>query len=103
MSAWHAIRTIAVATLLLASATSSPLSAQSTGSRARWEAQATAQDLQSTALTLVGQSTELYWQLGYLNQAIATYIQVIGHRPGYISTDQLVGLLNVVMTGAAAK
>ena len=28
---------------------------------------------------------------------------VIGHRPGYISTDQLMGLLNVVMTGAAAK
>lgn len=39
---------------------------------ARWEAQATAQDLQSTALSLVGQSCELYWQLGYLNQAIAT-------------------------------
>ncbi|HSO60043.1 MAG TPA: thioredoxin fold domain-containing protein [Desulfobacterales bacterium] len=29
--------------------------------------------------------------------------EVIGHRPGYISTDQLMGLLNVVMTGAAAK
>jgi thioredoxin-related protein len=28
---------------------------------------------------------------------------LIGHRPGYISTDQLMGLLNVVMTGAAAK
>ncbi|WP_250061161.1 efflux transporter outer membrane subunit [Stenotrophomonas mori] len=39
---------------------------------ARWEAQATAQDLQNTALSLVGQSCELYWQLGYLNQAIAT-------------------------------
>ncbi|HSO59777.1 MAG TPA: thioredoxin fold domain-containing protein [Desulfobacterales bacterium] len=28
---------------------------------------------------------------------------VIGHRPGYISTEQLMGILNVVMTGAAAK
>ena len=39
---------------------------------ARWEAQATAQDLQNTVLSLIGQSCELYWQLGYLNQAIAT-------------------------------
>ena len=39
---------------------------------AQWEAQATAQDLQNTVLSLVGQSTDLYWQLGYLNQAIAT-------------------------------
>ena len=29
--------------------------------------------------------------------------EIIGHRPGYISTDQLLGILNVVMTGAAAK
>ena len=29
--------------------------------------------------------------------------EVIGHRPGYIATDQLMSLLNVVMTGAAAK
>ena len=28
---------------------------------------------------------------------------VIGHRPGYIPPDQLMGLLNVVMQGAAAK
>jgi thioredoxin-related protein len=28
---------------------------------------------------------------------------VIGHRPGYISTEQLMGILNVIMTGAAAK
>ena len=39
---------------------------------AHWEAQATAQDLQATVLSLIGQSCELYWQLGYLNQAIAT-------------------------------
>jgi thioredoxin-related protein len=29
--------------------------------------------------------------------------EVIGHRPGYIPTDQLMGILNVVVTGAAAK
>lgn len=39
---------------------------------ARWEAQATAADLQNTALLLVGQASELYWQLGYLNLAIST-------------------------------
>ena len=39
---------------------------------AHWEAQATAQDLQATVLSLIGQSCELYWQLGYLNQAIAS-------------------------------
>jgi thioredoxin-related protein len=29
--------------------------------------------------------------------------EIIGHRPGYISTEQLLGILNVIMTGAAAK
>lgn len=29
--------------------------------------------------------------------------EIIGHRPGYISTEQLMGILNVVITGAAAK
>ncbi len=37
---------------------------------ARWEAAATEADLQNTALLLIGQTTELYWQLGYLNLAI---------------------------------
>lgn len=39
---------------------------------ARWEADATAQDLQNTQLLLIGQACELYWQLGYLNLSIAT-------------------------------
>jgi thioredoxin-related protein len=34
---------------------------------------------------------------------IAESGEIIGHRPGYIPTDQLMGILNVVMTGAAAK
>jgi thioredoxin-related protein len=29
--------------------------------------------------------------------------EIIGHRPGYISTDQLMGILNVIVTGAAPK
>jgi len=29
--------------------------------------------------------------------------EIIGHRPGYIAADQLMGILNVVMTGAAGK
>lgn len=39
---------------------------------AGWEAQATAEDLQHTALLLVSQTAELYWQIGYLNLAIST-------------------------------
>ncbi|XID75490.1 efflux transporter outer membrane subunit [Alkanindiges sp. WGS2144] len=39
---------------------------------ARWEAAATAQDLQSTAQTLVGTVCNLYWQLAYLNERIAS-------------------------------
>ena len=39
---------------------------------ARWEAEATAADLQNTALLLVSQAAELYWQIGYLNLAIST-------------------------------
>jgi thioredoxin-related protein len=34
---------------------------------------------------------------------IAESGEIIGHRPGYISTDQLMGILNVIVTGAAAK
>src|SRR3990172_5600272 len=29
--------------------------------------------------------------------------EVIGPRPGYLSADQLMGILNVIVTGAAAK
>ena len=34
----------------------------------KWEALATEQDLQSTAQSLVATTTNLYWQLGYLNE-----------------------------------
>jgi NodT family efflux transporter outer membrane factor (OMF) lipoprotein len=37
---------------------------------ATWEAQATAEDLQSTALLLVGDTCNLYWTLAFLNQRV---------------------------------
>ncbi|MBL8267734.1 efflux transporter outer membrane subunit [Steroidobacter sp.] len=37
---------------------------------ARWEAQATAEDLESTRLALIGETCDLYWQLAFLNQRI---------------------------------
>jgi NodT family efflux transporter outer membrane factor (OMF) lipoprotein len=37
---------------------------------ARWEALATEQDRQSTALLLVGTTASLYWQAGFLNQRL---------------------------------
>lgn len=37
---------------------------------ARWEALATQQDRDSTALSLVGTTAKLYWELAYLNQRI---------------------------------
>jgi len=39
---------------------------------ARWEARATAQDLEATRLALIGQTLDLYWTLGYLNARIAS-------------------------------
>lgn len=39
---------------------------------ATWEAQATQQDLQSTAQSLIGTVCNLYWQIAYLNQRISS-------------------------------
>ena len=41
----------------------------------RWEAQASEQDLQATAQSLVGTTAKLYWQLGYLNERYQTVQQ----------------------------
>jgi len=38
---------------------------------AKWEAEATAEDLQNTALTLVTDTCNYYWELAYLNQSVA--------------------------------
>ncbi|MGD9947874.1 MAG: efflux transporter outer membrane subunit [Desulfobulbus sp.] len=43
----------------------------STADAARWEAVATEQDRQSTALSLVATTASLYWQIGYLNQRLS--------------------------------
>lgn len=37
----------------------------------RWEAEATAQDREASALTLIGTAASAYWQIAYLNQAIS--------------------------------
>ncbi len=44
---------------------------------ARWEALATEQDRASTALTLIGTTAQLYWQLGYLNERLASGAQSV--------------------------
>lgn len=46
---------------------------------ARWEAQATGQDLEATRLTLIGTTIDLYWQLAFLNQRIATAEQSLAY------------------------
>lgn len=38
---------------------------------ARWEADATAADLEAARLSLIGTTASLYWQIGYLNRQIA--------------------------------
>ncbi|KAG0921370.1 hypothetical protein G6F32_015135 [Rhizopus arrhizus] len=39
---------------------------------ARWEAQASEEDRQNTALLVIGDTINQYWNLAYLNQSIAT-------------------------------
>ncbi len=46
---------------------------------ARWEALATEQDRQSTALSLVGTTAALYWQVGFLNQRLAANAESIAY------------------------
>jgi NodT family efflux transporter outer membrane factor (OMF) lipoprotein len=46
---------------------------------AEWEALATEQDRANTALTLVGTTADLYWQIAYLNQAITTSLEGIAY------------------------
>lgn len=46
---------------------------------ARWEAQATAQDLAETRLALVSTTVQAWWQLGYANEQIAIGDQSIGY------------------------
>ncbi|GAB7126671.1 efflux transporter outer membrane subunit [Silvimonas sp. JCM 19000] len=45
----------------------------------QWEATATELDRQNTALTLVGTTADLYWQIAYLNQRITSTEQSIAY------------------------
>ena len=46
---------------------------------ARWEARATEQDLESTRLSLIGTTVDLYYQLAYLNQRVAMAQQSVAY------------------------
>lgn len=73
---------------------------------ARWEAEATEQDRLSTAATLAGTVAGLYWQLGYLNQRIASGEASVAYAE---RTRQLVdaqyqaGAVSALETGEAEK
>lgn len=45
----------------------------------KWEALATEQDRESTALTLIGTTANLYWQTAYLNQRVALSVESIAY------------------------
>jgi NodT family efflux transporter outer membrane factor (OMF) lipoprotein len=65
---------------------------------ADWEARATEQDRANTALTLVGTTADLYWQIAYLNQAIST------RREGIAYTLKTLELVRVKYdAGAVSK
>ena len=55
----------------------------------KWEAQATLEDRESTALSLIGTTANLYWQSAYLNQRIALSAQSIAYAE---KTQALVGV-----------
>ncbi|KAF7600854.1 MAG: RND transporter [Candidatus Dactylopiibacterium carminicum] len=46
---------------------------------AEWEARASAEDLENTRLTLIGDTARAYWQLGYLNQRVVLSAQSVGY------------------------
>lgn len=56
---------------------------------ARWEARATAEDLEAARLTLIGTTLDLYWRLAELNERIALA------EAGIAYADQIQDLVNV--------
>jgi outer membrane protein TolC len=46
---------------------------------AHWEVQATEQDRRSAALSLVGTTATLYWQMGYINQRLQSSLESIAY------------------------
>ncbi|MCB6184620.1 efflux transporter outer membrane subunit [Leeia sp. TBRC 13508] len=59
-----------------------------TTSAAEWEAKATAEDLQETALSLTNTTAKLYWQIGYLNDLIASQQGLISRNEKLLSISQ---------------
>lgn len=64
---------------------------------AKWEALATAQDLQATAQTLIGTTTKLYWQLAYLNESLSTAEQSLA------TSEKLYSLVNTQYQAGAVS
>lgn len=64
---------------------------------AKWEALATAQDLQATAQTLIGTTTKLYWQLAYLNESLSTA------RQSLATSEKLYSLVNTQYQAGAVS
>ena len=64
---------------------------------AKWEALATAQDLQATAQTLIGITTKLYWQLAYLNESLSTAQQSLA------TSEKLYSLVNTQYQAGAVS
>jgi NodT family efflux transporter outer membrane factor (OMF) lipoprotein len=56
---------------------------------AKWEALATAEDRESTALTLIGTTAGLYWQATYLNQVTALGEQSIAYAERTLALVQV--------------
>lgn len=64
---------------------------------ADWEAKATEQDRAGTALSLVGTTADLYWQIAYLNQAIST------RKEGIAYTQKTLELVSVKYNAGAVS
>ena len=64
---------------------------------AKWEAQATEQDLEATAQTLVGTTAKLYWQLGYLHESLTIA------QANIASSQKLYDLVNIQYKSGAVS
>lgn len=64
---------------------------------AAWRALATEQDRQATALSLVGTTATLYWQIAFLNEQIATSQQTVAYL------EQILALVRVRFDAGAAS
>ncbi|MBF7685129.1 efflux transporter outer membrane subunit [Acinetobacter sp. B10A] len=73
---------------------------------AQWEAQASAEDLQATAQTLIATTAKLYWQLAYLNESKTTAQQSLAHSQQLdrlVNTQYKLGAVSGLETAQAAQ